>query len=344
MRILIVQPSSLGDVVHAMPAVQDLRSWYPQAEIDWIVEPRYAPLVERVEGLGEVLKVPLRRWRQAWWTATVRRDAATLRERLADVAYDAVIDLHGLTASAWIARWAKLTPQGHRYGVGNGGGGVPWDRAARWLVDRPIRVEPEAHALDRARRIVARAFGRHVTGLPRYGLRARAVEAGRGDDRGPQVVLVHGSTREEKQWPQPNWVTLGRRLLAQGWRLALPQADEAEQTQAELIAAALQFERAPQVEVWPTLTLDQVVDRLAAAQAVIGVDSGLSHIAVALGLPHVRLYNLPNAWRTGPQAAHGRANQVCVQGSDNGRAVPNVDAVWAAWDAVRPRHSAHPAG
>lgn len=337
MRILIVKLSSLGDVVHAMPAVQDLRVWHPEARIDWVVEPGFAPLVQRMEGVGEVLRAPIRRWRKAWWSADVRREALALRDRLQSSPYDAVYDLQGLTKSAVIARLAGVTADGHRYGLGNATEGSSWERPARWLVDRPIRLEPHVHAMDRARRLVARAAQRDVIGLPRYGLRAHPNSELRAQHGAPpQVVFVHGTSREDKLWPQSSWIALGKRLLADGWRIALPQSSETEQTRAELIAAALQFERAPQVEVWPSLPLGDVIDRMATAQAVIGVDSGLSHIAVALALPHVQLYNVPTAWRTGPQVAHGHAHQVSVQGSEHGRAVPGIDAVWSAWETVRP--------
>ena len=146
------------------------------------------------------------------------------------------------------------------------------------------------------------------------------------------VVFVHGSSRDDKRWPHDLWVALGKRILAAGWRIAMPQASEDEQTRAEMMAAALQFERAPLVEVWPTLPLERVLDQMATARGVIGVDSGLSHLAVALNLPHVQLYNFPTSWRTGPLVAHGNRHQVAVEGSPT----PTLDAVWQAWQQVVP--------
>lgn len=327
MRVLVVKLSSLGDVVHALPAVQDLRRARPEVQIDWLVEPAFAPLVRRAEGVAEAIVAPLRRWRGTWWSAATRHEFAALRRRLAATRYDAVVDLQGLTKSALLARLARLAPGGHRWGLGNRTEGAGWEPAARWLVDRPVRIEPHVHALDRSRRLVAAAFGAPIDTPPQYGLRVRALAQG-----APTVAFVHGTSREDKLWPQSHWVALGRHLLDAGWRIALPQGNEAEQMRAELIAASLQFERMPRVEVWPTLALDAVIDRLAGLQGVIGVDSGLSHIAVALGLPHVQIYNFPTAWRTGPQPAHGNRRQVSVEG----RPTPTPDAVEAAWRAVMP--------
>jgi len=328
LRILLVKLSSLGDVVHAMPAVQDIVAAHPGATVDWVVEPAFAPLVQRVAGVAEVIGAPLRRWRRGWWTARVRSEFKALRERLQRNAYDAVIDLQGLTKSALIARLARLAPGGHRYGIGNRTEGSSWESPARWLVDRPIKIEPRIHALDRSRVLVAKALGYAIDASPRYGLRGTPAASARGAM--PTIAFVHGTSRDDKLWPNAHWVTIGKRLLNEGWRIALPQGSEAEQTRAEMIAAALQFERAPLVEVWPSLGLDAVVDRLSAVQGVIGVDSGLSHIAVALGLPHVQIYNFPTAWRTGPLPAHGQHHQVVV----HARPHPTPDAVWSACQQV----------
>jgi heptosyltransferase-1 len=136
-------------------------------------------------------------------------------------------------------------------------------------------------------------------------------------------VFVHGTSRDDKLWPEDHWIALGRRVLAQGWRIALPHAGAVELERAQRLKAAL----GEAVDIWPGMSLDALVDRMGVTQGVIGVDSGLSHIAVALDLPHVQLYNFPTAWRTGPQAAHGHAHQVSVQAQPT----PTVDEVWAAW-------------
>jgi heptosyltransferase I len=336
LRILIVKLSSLGDVVHTMPVVHDILKAHPGALIDWVVEPGFAPLLRRVQGIGNVIECALRRWSKRWWTAHVRAEWRAFRARLREQHYDAVIDLQGLTKSAVIARLAH----GVSYGLANQTEGSSHEWPARWLVDHAVCVPPRIHAMDRARVLVGAALRYAPEGAPRYGLQASAAAgpgtgagagAGTGTGTGaPTVVFVHGSSRDDKLWPQASWVQLGKRFLAAGWSIALPQGNEAEQTRAELIAAAWQYEQSMRVAVWPSLSLDSVVDRLAAAQGVIGVDSGLSHIAVALNLPHVQLYNFATAWRTGPQAEHGHRHQVSVQGEPT----PSLEAVWSAWVQV----------
>ena len=317
MRVLLVKLSSLGDVVHAMPVVHDIRSAHPGALIDWVVEPGFAPLVRRVDGVHSAIECALRRWRTAWWTATVRREWRAFRDALTAEHYHAVIDLQGLTKSAVIARLAH----GVSHGLANRTEGASFERPARWLVDHAIHIAPHTHALDRSRLLAAQALGYRLQGPPQFGLRAGA------EPVAPRtLVFVHGTSRDDKRWPEAHWTELGRRIVAAGWRIALPQAGAVEQARAERLAQAL----GPACEVWPAMALDAVVDRMGATHGVVGVDSGLSHIAVALNLPHVQVYNLPTAWRTGPQAAHGHVHQVSVLG----RPVPSVDAVWSAWQAV----------
>jgi heptosyltransferase-1 len=322
-RILIVKLSSLGDVVHTMPVVHDIRAANPEAVIDWVVEPAFAPLVRRVNGVSEVIECSMRRWRRHWWMASVRAEWRVFRERLKAHYYDAVIDLQGLTKSAIVAKLAN----GPSFGLGHATEGSSFEAPARWLVDHPLKVEPRIHAMERAREIVGQVITHVPDGAPVYGLRAA---------RPPQypvqptVVFVHGSSRDDKLWPQAHWIALGKRLIQAGWRIGLPQGNEAEQTRAEMIAAGLQFEKAFQVEVWPAMKIDALLDRMSMAQGVIGVDSGLSHIAVALDLPHVQLYNHPTAWRTGPLAKFSVGRQLVVEA----RPTPALEDVWWAWTSV----------
>jgi len=318
-RILIVKLSSLGDVVHALPVIADIHAAHPGAVIDWVVEPGFAPLLGRVGGIAEVIELPLRRWgRSGWLGAAARGEVRGFVRRLRRERYDAVIDLQGLTKSALVT----LAARGRSYGLANRTDGASHEWPARWLVTHAIRVEAHSHALDRSRELVARAVGTSPTGAPVFGLAsARLATADRN-----RIVFVHGSSRADKLWPEASWIGLGRRLVAAGRTIALPRADADEQTRALRIAAAL----GDACEVWPAMDLGALIDRMAATGGAIGVDSGPSHIAVALDLPHVQIYNHPTAWRTGPQARHGHRHQVSIEAVPT----PGVDAVWAGWQQV----------
>ena len=325
MNILIVKLSSLGDVVHAMPAVQDLRAARPDAAIDWVVEGGFAPLVQRCEGVRHVIGFGLRRWRKAPLAPQTRAEWRAFREQLRGQAYDAVIDLQGLTKSALVARAARLAPGGQRYALANRTEGSSYEAPTRWLADVAVHVEPRVHAVARSRELCARAFGYEVPPILHFGLHASAVAAGGQRER--CVAFVHGTSRADKCWPEAHWIELGRRLVSRGLGVGLPHGDDAELERAQRLARSL----GPAVQVWPRAGLGELTDRLAACSGVVGVDSGLSHVAVALDLPHVQIYNFDTAWRTGPlPAGPGRTRQQSVHEAPT----PSVDAVWDAWREV----------
>jgi heptosyltransferase-1 len=198
--------------------------------------------------------------------------------------------------------------------------GASYEAPTRWVADVAIRVEPRVHAVQRAREICARALGYDIPPALRFGLRANAAQHSR------EVCFVHGTSRDDKCWPVQDWVLLGRRLAAQDFAIGLPHGGEVERERSEWIAREI----GPAAHVWPRLDLGALTDRMGGCAGVIGVDSGLSHIAVALDLPHVQVYNFDTFWRTGPPAA-ARQRSVYAQPT------PTLEAVWDAWQSVAPR-------
>jgi len=336
LKILIVKLSSLGDVVHTMPAVQDIRRALPQAQIDWVVERGFAPLVQRCSGVRRVIPCELRRWRKAPFASTTRTEWAAFRNELQREAYDAVIDLQGLSKSALVAWLARLAPGGRRCALANRTEGSGYEAPTRWVAHQAIRIEPHVHAVQRSRELCARALGYGVPQQEIFGLQPHQGQGEIAPEKiaigmlsaRPCVALVHGTSRADKQWPATHWLALAQRLDAAGYDVALPHGTSEEQQRSEALAREMAH-----AVVWPRLALDALTDALASCAGVIGVDSGLSHIAVALDLPHVQLYNFDTAWRTGPV---DRARQRCVYAQP----APTVEAVWSAWQQVQPAYGA----
>jgi len=330
LKLLIVKLSSLGDVVHAMPAVQDIRQIWPEARIDWVVERSFAPLLQRCDGLNRVIDCELRRWRQSPFSTATRQAWRRFKAELQRERYDAVLDLQGLSKSALISWLARLAPGGKRYGLANRTEGSSYEAPARWVADVAVTVEPHCHAVARSRAVCARALGYTLPEFMSFGLLAPVDKAQVAINKvaceatysNGWVALVHGTSRADKQWPLDHWRSLGQRLNASGYAVAVPHGSDAEQKTAQQIAQGLVC-----AVVWPRLGLDALTDALARCIGVVGVDSGLSHIAVALDLPHVQLYNFDTAWRTGPL---NRAHQRSVFAQPT----PTLDAVWQAWLAV----------
>lgn len=336
MRVLIVKLSSLGDVVHAMPVVQDLHRTLPKLQIDWVVERGFAPLVRRCNGVSRVIECDLRRWRKALFSAETRSAWRLFKADLQREPYDAVLDLQGLSKSALIAWLARLTPDGKRYALANQTDGSGYEAPTRWVADVAIRIAPHTPAVQRSRELAARALDYSLPYALDFGLKVPDAQAGRAQaapEKGAssvsaaalgQVALVHGTSRADKEWPLNHWIALGQRLHAAGFQLVLPHGSAKELLKSQAIAMALNADAPDAAVVWPRLALDDLTDALAQCAGVIGVDSGISHIAVALDLPHVQIYNFDTAWRTGPEPG-GR--QISVFASPT----PDVEAVWQAW-------------
>lgn len=322
-KILLVKLSSLGDVVHTLPVLQDIRAAFPAAQIDWVVEKSFAPLLARSTGLHRIIACEIRRWRKSFWTAATRQEWRAFRAQLQQESYDAVIDLQGLTKSALVARLAKLAPGGKRYALANQTEGSGYEAPTRWVADVAIHIEPHIHAVQRSRELAAQALGYTLQSAADFGLKVPPIQEIRAQTAPEKiaavVAFVHGTSRVDKEWPLAHWIELGQRLNAAGYQIALPHGNAGELATSQAIAAALN----PAV-VLPPLPLDALTQELAQCAGVIGVDSGVSHIAVALDLPHVQIYNFNTAWRTGPDA-EGRQVSVFAEPT------PSVEAVWQAW-------------
>lgn len=317
LKVLIVKLSSLGDVIHSMPAVMDIHAVFPHAQIDWVVERGFAPLAARCAAVHRVIPCELRRWRKSFFKADsraqTRADWRDFKTDLQREAYDAVIDLQGLTKSALVSWMARTTSQGKRYALANRTDGSGYERPTRWVADVAVPITPHIHAVDRSRVLCAQALGYDVPAQINFGLGHAS------SHRKPYVVLVHGTSRADKEWPLDHWYALGLRLKQAGLNVALPHGSEAERLRSEALADML-----PGAVVWPRLSLDQLTSEMAQCTGVIGVDSGLSHMAVALDLPHVQIYNFDTAWRTGPEGLLRQCSLVDFP-------TPSVDAVWQAW-------------
>ena len=307
--ILFIKTSSLGDVIHNMPAVTEARRARPEARFAWLVEEAFAPLVRLHPAVGEVVPVAWRRWRKSLYApgtlAEIVRSLAAIRAR----AYDEIVDSQGLLRSAVIARMAR----GRRHGYDRSSIREP---AASMFYDVRHRVSRDLHAVTRNRMLSGLSLGYAPQGAPDYGLdRARFAKPAER-----YAVLLHATARASKQWPEANWIALGQTLAERGLDLVLPWGNEAERARSERIAKALPRARVPE-----RAPLDEVAGLIAGAQFVVGVDTGLMHLAAALGVPLVAIFCGSRPGLTGPVGS----GPIAVLGGEG--AVP---AVAAATDAV----------
>lgn len=286
MRILLIKTSSLGDVVHNLPVVTDLRRRFPEARIDWVVEEGFREIPPLHPGLNRVIPVALRRWRKTLLAPATWREMRAFRAALKEHSYDLVIDTQGLLKSALIARMAR----GKRCGYGAASAREPV--AARFY-DACFEVPTNTHAVARNRRLTALAAGYAESSVLDYGIGAAPALTS-----GPAcAVLLSATSRDDKLWPDEHWISVGRALYERGLTCLLPAGNDRERERSQRLARAI-----PDAVALPPLSLTELATQLAAARIVIGVDTGLVHLAAALGRPTLALFCASNPALTGVHA------------------------------------------
>jgi heptosyltransferase-1 len=290
MRILLVKTSSLGDVVHNLPVASDIHHHFPDARIDWAVEESFAEIPRLHPAVANVIPVAPRRWRKSLLDRTTRVEIARLRARLAAGGYDFVIDTQGLIKSALIA-W--LAP-GQRVGLD----WVSSREPLRPFYHRTCRVPWGQHAVERNRQLAGLALGYAPIRPAEYGVRAPTLTpvpdwAAALPARG-YAVMLHATSAAEKLWPELQWVKLDDHLHHRGLKCVLPWGSDAEHERSKRIASLAKAGFVP-----PRLNLTEAAWLLGNAQIVFGVDTGLSHLAAALGTPTIGIYCATDPAATG---------------------------------------------
>ena len=274
MRLLIVKTSSMGDVVHAMPVVSDIRRHHPQAQIDWLVEAPFAAIPQMHAGIHRVLPMAWRKWRGQLNKADTWRAMARLRGELRGGRYDGVLDLQGLLKSALWARQAGSPVMGYDKSSIR-------EPAAALLYQHTKAVPRQLQAVHRCRLLAAAHLGYEIDSAPDFGLRAPAAT---WTPRAAYAVLIPNASRAEKLWSERHWVEVGKRLQEHGWMPVVLWGRPEEQTLAERIAAGCDGDVPSFLRVGETAAL------LAGAHQVVGLDTGFTHLAAALGRPTLGIY------------------------------------------------------
>lgn len=286
----------MGDIVHMLCAVREAQQLLPEIRFDWICEEAFIELPGLLANVDRVIPVATRRWRRSLLAATTRREIRSFLASCRERTYDTVIDAQGLLKTAWITA-AIRCPRPARFGFDWPTSREPLSSLA---VGSGIHAPMHWHAIERLRALVGQALGYQPTGP------ITALETHR--PLGNSVMFFHGTTRQEKSWPMQEWITLGRALNQQGLHVQLAWGTPQEQQVAETLTKAI----GGRTQLLPKLSLAQLAQLLRSARAAVGVDSGLMHLAVALGTPTVAVMSASHlerfsASRFAPNwAAHAR--------------------------------------
>lgn len=284
MKVLIVKTSSMGDVIHTFPALEDARRARPDIVFDWCVEEAFSGIVALHPLVGKIHTVAIRRWRRKLFEAKTWREASNLRGALRHSGYDLVIDAQGLLKSALVAKQAGSPIAG-------------FDRAsakepsAALFYNQRYGVARNLHAIERTRRLFGLALG-YEPDLEKLdsGLSS---PASTGEKK---AFLLHGTSREDKKWPTADWVETARLLVSAGMTPVTTWSNDREKTVAEAIAAAI-----PETVLVEKSPLAEIALLIGKSALVIGADTGLTHLASAYGLPTVAIFLTTQPGLTGPR-------------------------------------------
>ena len=284
MRILVVKTSSMGDLVHTLPALTDAMQAHPNLTVDWVCEPAFAEIPHWHPAVRDVLQIPLRQWKGRIIQLLLSREFSGYKSALSAVPYDAVIDAQGLMKSAWLlTRFASGPTHGMDHCSAR-------ELLASFAFRYRYAVPKSLHAITRNRQLFANALGYVMPDT----LPDASIDLPQSVLTADRLVLLPGTSRQEKQWSVACWVALAQWASEHFAEVVIPVADAAFQTVF--------------TNQWPESSvhwlvgkpLTEVATCLAGARAVVSVDTGLAHVADALGIPLLALYGPTDPARVGP--------------------------------------------
>jgi len=293
MKVLIVKTSSLGDIIHTLPALTDAALHYPTIKFDWVIEEAFKEIPLWHDRVDRVIPVAIRRWRKNLLKTFLSSDLHASIKTLRRVRYDMVIDAQGLIKSAFIAALARSRRSS----------GLSWDSArekfASLLYHRQYHVNKNEHAVTRVRELFAKSLGYPTPeGPPNYAINVSKFPASLNSAH-EYFVFLHGTTWSTKHWPESYWRQLAEIAEREKHIVYLPWGNELEKQRAERIQQGFSF-----IRVLPRLRISELAALIAKARGVVGVDTGFSHIAAALSIPTVSLYGPTDAKKSGPYGEH----------------------------------------
>lgn len=275
MRVLIIKMSSLGDVIHTLPALTDAQKNNPGIQFDWVVEPAFSEIPGFHPSVKKIIPAPIRKWRKNIIQTLKNAELEAFYKSLKSEKYDVVIDAQGLIKSAMVSVFSK----GTRCGYDRNSIREP---LASFLYNKHFNISRDQHAITRIRKLLSQSLNYDFTDdTPDYGIAKNNFSRTRDN----YCVFLHGTTRDDKCWPEEHWGKLIELLKSKNIKILLPWGNNEEKLRAERLA-----ENQSTVEVLPKSTLTELSGILLYSKFNVAVDTGLGHLSAALDAPTISLY------------------------------------------------------
>ena len=304
-KILLVKLSSLGDVLHNLPIVWDIRAHLPNAQIDWVVEEGYVHLLtpllsqDDFRGIDRIISFGLRRWKKALLSWQSWREFFAFKGELQKVSYDIIIETQGLLKSALVCSLAKKNPNAVVAGLANATEFSGYESISRMFYSQSVQVPLRCHAVDRSRFVACSALNWPLidrsekpnfypdTFVEAIGFKQET------DLQKPYVLFFHSTARETKRWSNTHWIELGKTLAALGYQIVLPWGSADERVISQELALQIPGSIVPN-----SFSIEDAFSLIANSALVVGVDTGLTHLSAVLSKPTVEIYCDSPRWKT----------------------------------------------
>ena len=304
-KILLVKLSSLGDVLHNLPIVWDIRARLPHAHIDWVVEEGYVhllkPLLSRdgFRGIDRIIPFGLRRWKKSLFSLNSWKEFFAFKSKLQEVSYDCVIETQGLLKSALVCALAKKTPNAVVAGLANATEFSGYEPISRVFYNQLVQVPFHCHAVDRSRYVTCSALewplidrAKKAQFYPVNYVDSIVVPKVAGLEK-PYILFFHSTAREAKRWANTHWVQLGKKLSSLGYQVVLPWGNADEKVVSAELARQIPGSLVPNA-----FSIEEAFSVITNSALVVGVDTGLTHLSAVLNRPTVEIYCDSPRWKT----------------------------------------------
>jgi len=303
---LIIKMSSMGDIIHTLPALTDAKKALGDIQFDWVVEPGFAEIPKWHTAVNQVICAPFRQWRKTPFETIKSGGGREFIHQLRSSSYDIVIDAQGLVKSALVCLMSK----GPKCGLDKESAR---ESIASYAYQHKFFVAKNQHAVERVRQLFAKALS-YVLPLtsPDYGINRSLFNSHAYGEK--SILFLHGTTWITKHWPERYWQKLGALVSQAGYQVLLPWGNEREKARAQEITTFSRQQGLVEPIILPKLSLGALTALIASAKGVVAVDTGLGHIAAAMAVPTVSLYGPTDPGLTGaygPNQLHLRSNFPC---------------------------------
>lgn len=318
MKICLVKTSSMGDIIHTLPALTDAKRAIPELEIDWVVEKNFAEIPLWHKAVKKVIPLEIRRWRKHLCHRQTWQEWKAYKNELQQQQYDAIIDAQGLLKSALFATYLA---QGRKYGYNYHSAR---EGLSSLFYDTKYAISYQQHAVERIRQLFSQTLGYSLpTTIGDYGIAHHFVKNNEDLTASPPyLVAIHSTTRTDKHWQEEAWSRLFEQVTSTGLRVYLPWGNLSEKARAERFA-----QHNPLISVLPKLNLNALATVIANAKMVVSVDTGLSHLSAALDKPNIVLYGATDPKLIGAYGKH----QIYVQAESMMNITPEQ-----VWEKITP--------